>query len=120
VHGGEKSYRLLSEPGSPGRALALTIICVLAAVLLVAGYFTWSTGNTNSQLVSVNQRLRAQQAASQKAGLLIEKAICLDMGTMASIPAPTGSAATNPSRAYEQAEHRAWQGLFDGLRCGKT
>lgn len=118
--GGERPVRLLPEPGSPGRALALTIICVLGAVFLVAGYFTWSTNNTNGQLVSVNQKLREQQAASQKAGLLIEKAICLDMGTMAAIPPPAGAGPSNPSRTYEQAEHRAWQGLYDGLRCGKT
>jgi hypothetical protein len=127
VHSGERSFRLLPEPGSPGRALALTIICVLAAVLLLGGYFTWSTGSTNAQLVATNQRLaatnvklREEQAAAQKGGLLIEKAICLDMGTMAAIPPPAGAGASNPSRAYERAEHRAWQGLFDGLRCGKT
>jgi hypothetical protein len=128
VHRGEeKSYRLLPEAGSPGRALALTIICLFASVLLVAAYFTWSESSTNAQLVSTNRslavtnvKLREEQSAAQKAGLLIEKAICTDMGTMARIPPPEGSAAANPSRAYEQDEHRAWEGLFDGLGCRKT
>jgi hypothetical protein len=118
-HADQGAFRILPEPGSPARALAWTIICVLAAVLLLGGYFTWSEAHTNAQLAATNARLRQEQAASQKAGLLIEERICLDMSTMANIPPPAGPAQANPSRAYEQDEHRAWKGLVDGLGCGK-
>lgn len=119
THADQGPLRILPEPGSPGRALAWTIICVLAAVLLLGGYFTWFEAHTNSQLQATNAKLRAEQEASQKAGLLIEQRICLDMGTMAKIPPPAGPPAANPSRAYEQDEHRAWEGLVTGLGCGK-
>jgi hypothetical protein len=83
---------------------------VLLALVLVVG-----VGN----LWATHDEVAAQQAAQRRAGELVEKAICTDLGTMAQIPAPAGPAATNPSRAYEQAEHRAWAGLYAGLGCGK-
>jgi hypothetical protein len=57
------------------------------------------------------------QAAQRRAGEVIEQKICTDVGSMARIPAPSGDPATNPSRAYEQAEQRTWRGLFRGLDC---
>jgi hypothetical protein len=57
------------------------------------------------------------QAAQRRAGELIEEKICTDVGTMAQLAPPAGDPASNPSRAYEQAEHRAWQGLYAGLDC---
>jgi hypothetical protein len=126
VHADGPRDRLLPEPGSPGRALALTLIFLFAAIFLLGGYFTWSESTTNSQLRDTNVQLRAtnvrliaEQRAAQKAGLVIEERICLDMSTMANIPPPAGPAAANPSRAYEQDEHRAWAGLVNGLGCGK-
>jgi hypothetical protein len=91
---------------------------MLAAVLLVAGYFTWSVENTNAQLRATNEKLVAQAKASRKEGLVIEHRLCLDLGTMAAIPPPAGSPLTNPSRGYEQSEHRAWAGLYTGV-CRK-
>jgi hypothetical protein len=53
----------------------------------------------------------------RRAAELTEKSLCADVGTMAAIPAPAGAAAANPSRAYEQAEHRAWAGLVIAIGC---
>jgi hypothetical protein len=61
-----------------------------------------------------------QQAAQRATGILLEQKLCLDLGTMAGIPAPPGAAAANPSRAYEQAESRAWKGLYSGLGCSRV
>ena len=58
-----------------------------------------------------------QQAAQRRQGAQIEKALCADLGTMAAIRPPAGNPKTNPSRAYEQDEHRAWAGLTRDLGC---
>ena len=60
---------------------------------------------------------RSEQAAQRRAGELVEKELCEDVGRMARIPPPAGPAATNPSRAYEQAENRTWSGLVRVLHC---
>ena len=107
------------------------IIALLVLVLIVGGGNLWATyGLTQSTKASLSQQQKQyeagqrreqaeQRAAQQKAGLLVETKLCTDLGTMARIPAPSGAAAANPSRAYEQAEHRAWQGLVNGLECNR-
>lgn len=58
-----------------------------------------------------------QQEENAKAAAKEIGALCADVGTMAKIPPPAGDPKTNPSRAYEQAENRTWQGLFTSIRC---
>lgn len=84
-------------------ALVLTFI-VLAGVSLL-----WQAHETN-----------ANQAAQRRAGQVVERKLCADLSTMAAIKPPVGKASTNPSRAYEQAEHRAWQGLVVAIGCKET
>ena len=94
---------------------------LLALVLVVGGGNLWASWDEShavgTQLNTFKRQLAAQQAAQRRAGGQVEKAICTDVGTMAGIPPPAGAAAANPSRAYEQAEHRAWSGLVRGLDC---
>jgi hypothetical protein len=98
---------------------------LLVLVLLVGGGNLWATHDqvaASAAQQKQNQDRQAalaqqEQAAQRKAGLLIEEAICTDMGTMAKIPPPAGNPAANPSRSYEDAEHRAWAGLYSGLGC---
>jgi hypothetical protein len=98
---------------------------LLVLVLLVGGGNLWATHDQVAASAAQQKQnqdrqaalARQEQAAQRKAGLLIEAAICTDMGTMAKIPPPAGAASSNPSRAYEQDEHRAWAGLYSGLGC---
>lgn len=87
-------------------------LAVVAVLLLLANFvFT-------ARYVAAQQHQQAQQqAAQQRAGEAELRALCTDLGTMARIPPPGGDPTQNPSRAYEQAENRAWQGLFTGLHC---
>jgi hypothetical protein len=99
------------------QARAIVYLFGLAVLLSVIALF-WINREVHSAAAAQQRQEQAQQQAQRKAGLLIEQAICTDVGTMAQIPAPAGAADANPSRAYEQAEHRAWAGLYAGLRCG--
>lgn len=87
---------------------------LLLLVLAVGGGNLWASWD---EVHTFREQLHAGQVAEQKAGVAELGALCTDVGTMARLAPPAGAAATNPSRAYEQAEHRAWQGLYDGLAC---
>jgi hypothetical protein len=78
----------------------------VAVVALVGIPYVWQAHETN-----------ANQAAQRHAGQVIERKLCADIATMARIKPPAGPASSNPSRAYEQAEHRAWAGLVSDLGC---
>jgi hypothetical protein len=116
--------------GRPGisRGARSAIIALLVLVLLVGGGNLWTSWDqshaaasqarsTEKQLNAFKHKLAAEQAVAARAGALVEKALCSDVGTMARIKPPPGAAAANPSRAYEQAESRAWHGLVLDLGC---
>ena len=94
---------------------AWTAVAAIVGLLLLNFLFT--AHYVNSTHAKFAQQQAAQQAAQRRAGAALARAICTDLGTMAAIAPPAGSAAANPSRAYEQAEHRAWSGLYAGLGC---
>jgi hypothetical protein len=98
------------------KAWAVVYLFGLAFLLSVTSLF-WINHEVRADETAQAAQQRQEQAAQRKAGLAIEQAICTDMGTMARIPPPTGNASANPSRAYEQDEHRAWAGLYAGLGC---
>jgi DNA-binding protein H-NS len=99
------------------------IVLLLLNFLFTAAYQNHSQVAFRHQQAEQQAAARRQQATEQavqrKAGLLIEEKICEDVGSMERIPPPRGAAAANPSRAYEQAEHRTWRGLFLGLDCNQ-
>ena len=112
---GDKGER--GERGMPaGQRRAIVYLFVLNFVLFVVlglgllHYVHTSEADQRAQTAE-------QQAVQRRAGALVEKALCADVGTMAAIRPPPGAAAANPSRAYEQAEHRAWSGLLGAIGC---
>jgi uncharacterized protein HemX len=89
-------------------ALLLLLVLVVGAGNLLATY---------EQNQSTQHKFADQQSAQQKIAQAEVQALCRDLGTMAALKPPSGSAVSNPSRAYEQAEHNAWAGLFTSIRC---
>lgn len=83
---------------------------VLALVVIVLGL-----GGAN--LLWTAHVVNANQSAQRNAGSVVERKLCQDIGTMAALQPPGGPAYANPSRAYEQAEHQAWTGLFQAIGC---
>ena len=81
------------------------VLVVLVLAVNGAGLF-WQAHSTS-----------ANRAAQLRQGLILERKLCADIGTMAAIKPPAGSPAANPSRAYEQAEAMAWRGLVIDIGC---
>lgn len=101
---GEKGQRGL--PQGQARAIVyMFLLCIALFIVLGAGLFHY---------------IHANQAAQQSAGFQVERKLCADVATMSAIQPPAGATAANPSRAYEQAEHRAWAGLVIALGCKET
>jgi hypothetical protein len=89
--------------GSQVRVIWVISLCIAAAIFLNGLFTVWS--------------IRNYQNAQQAQGVIIDRKLCADVSTMSNIKPPAGPPSTNPSRAYEQAEHRAWSGLRDALGC---
>lgn len=97
------------------RLTANGVMAILVALVLIMG-----AANLEATRVYVNDYKAYQareQAVQRKAGAAVETALCTDLGTMAAIRPPPGNAKANPSRAYADAEHRAWAGLVRDLGC---
>lgn len=60
--------------------------------------------------------LHAQDSSRQQ-GLAIEHRICLTLARLAALRPPAGDPATNPSRAYDQAQHATLDQLGPDLGC---
>ena len=89
---------------SPRRAaITLTVVAflLLGANLLFTAHYVNST-----------------QQAQQRQGRLVERSICTTLGKLAALKPPPGSAAANPSRAYEQKLHATLDQLGPDLGCG--
>lgn len=107
----------------PAQRRAIVYLFLLNMAFIVLGFLWLAHIQGDNDAYQARQHAtevrvqKAQQAASQKAGQHVLHLLCLDLGTMANIAPPTGNPAANPSRAYEDAEHRAWTGLDTGLGC---
>ena len=89
---------------------------LLALVLIVGG------GNllaTHAEVRSAQQAQQREQAVQRRAGSAVEHKICTTLAHLAALKPPPGSAAANPSRAYEQSLHATLDGLGPDLGCRK-
>ncbi len=62
--------------------------------------------------------IHAQQHAERQAGQIVERKLCKTFGELAANKPPAGDAAANPSRAYEQRNHRILAGVGPDIGCG--
>jgi hypothetical protein len=84
---------------------ALVFMFALAVVLAAFGLF-W-----------INHAVHDSQAAQQRQGQMIEQKLCATFGKLAALKPPAGSAARNPSRAYEAELHVTLVELGTDLGC---
>jgi hypothetical protein len=89
-------------------------VALLVLVLIMGAGSLLASGLQNQ---SFQAGQRHEEAVQRRQGQMIEHKICQDVTTMAAILPPAGPPAVNPSRAYEQAEHRAWSGLVLAIGC---
>lgn len=90
-------------PASVAILGAFTLLC--AVLLLAAGIGGSYWVNHETQVKQVRQ------------GLVIEARLCHTLNALAGLQPPAGSAATNPSRAYEQAQHQILASLSPDIGC---
>jgi len=101
--------RLRITPAAGGAAL-------VALTLIVGG------GNLLASWDEVHAYKASQareQAAQQRQGIVLEGKLCETFGKLAALKPPPGSAAENPSRAFEQKLHDTLDQLGSDLGCGR-
>ena len=106
---GEPGQR--GEPGARGltRAQGWAIIFLFSvAVLLGGGALFWTSHETD-----------VAQAAQQRQSAETERKLCRTLGMAAALRPPAGDPAANPSRAFEQGEHRVWVQAIADIGCDR-
>jgi hypothetical protein len=98
---GERGTEGLSSPVRR----ALVFLFALSVAVAGVGLF-WTAHEVNTS-----------RATQQHAGVLLEEKLCTTFGTLAALKPPAGSAAANPSRAYEQSLHATLDQLGTDLGC---
>ena len=100
------------DKGEPGvsrlpRVQGWAIVAMVVIVLLIDGVLLfWQSHETN-----VNNR--AQHQSEQ----VIEAKLCRTLNGLAALKPPSGPAAANPARAFEQRQHLAFTELAADLGC---
>jgi hypothetical protein len=105
---GDRGDRGLSR--LQGRAI---VVLFLIAALSGVGNLFWTAHEVHASTTAQRQ----EQAAQQRAGVVIEQKLCTTLGRLAVLKPPPGSPLTNPSRAYDQELHAALAQLSPDLGC---
>lgn len=70
----------------------------------------------HQHVLAVRARAR-EQAVQDHAGEVIEQKLCQTFGRLAALKPPPGNPGTNPSRAFEQAQHAILVGVGPDIGC---
>lgn len=92
---------------SPTFYAALAIVCAFLVIVL----------SGTAAFVITSERIADNAAAQQQASQLLESNLCHSLNSLKALKPPPGNAQTNPSRAFEQAEHMVLAGLAADVGC---
>jgi hypothetical protein len=67
----------------------------------------------------INHAVHDSQAAQQRQGQQVLAKLCATLDRLAALKPPSGSAASNPSRAYEQQLHATLAQLSPDIGCSR-
>lgn len=103
------------------RAIMTLIIGMIISAACTAGiclllYFHQQQ-QYNSSLKHQQQLYVSEQQQSEAQGAKIERSLCLTLDRLAANKPPAGNPNTNPSRAYDQANHAILAQLGPDLEC---
>jgi hypothetical protein len=110
------------------RSSTYALAGIAASVLVVVGcalglaFSSVSDAHHSEQVAQHGEQLakRGEQLARQALTKISHhNALCIAIGQLAANDAPSGSAAANPSRAYEQTQHATFVQLHQQLGCEK-
>lgn len=83
--------------------LMLAVVLNAAVTVGIVAYF-------RSQIYETNHR-------QQQQGLLVEDRLCVSLDKLAALKPPSGNPDTNPSRAFEQEQHKILSELGPDIHC---
>lgn len=108
------------ERGELSRPLrrALVYLFATAAALALVALLAVFHEQAASRAALLHQA-QAQQASQRRAGLALERQLCMTFGKAAALKPPAGDPRTNPSRAYLQGQHVIWTEVVTDLHCGR-
>lgn len=114
---GEQGERGAAGLSRPVRR-ALVFLFALAVTLAAFGLF-WINHAVHGSQAAIQAAQEREQLAAQRAGQQIEAKLCATLGKLAALQPPAGSAAANPSRAFEQDLHATLAQLGPDIGCGR-
>lgn len=101
------------------------IVLVVVAFLLLGANLLFTAHYVNSTRAALlNQQQayeagqRRDQAEQRAAGVLVIRKLCTTFGELAANKPPAGNPNTNPSRGYDQRNHKILDGVGPDIGCG--
>ncbi len=109
---GEKGTAGLSRSTRRALVFLFAFNLVLAALNLF-----WTGHEVHASKEAIQSGQAREQAEQRQAGVILSEKLCATFGELAALKPPAGSAAKNPSRAYEDELHVTLVGLGTDLGC---
>lgn len=112
---GERGAAGLSRPVRR----ALVFLFALSVALAAFSLF-WTVHEVGASRSAIQAAQHREQVSQQRADALLGQRLCMTFGRLAALKPPAGNPATNPSRAYLQAQHDTLAQLGTDLGCKST
>ena len=124
----EKGERLAvpgpqGERGKPGTAVLSSpvrrslVFLFALSVLLGGANLLWTAHEVHASRAAIQASQVHEQAMQQQDRRAILRALCMTFTELAVLKPPAGDPRTNPSRAFEQAEHATLDEIGGDLGC---
>lgn len=118
--GGQGSRGAPGERGAAGLSRsvrrALVYLFMLAAFLGALSLF-WTAHEVHASQAAIHAEYVHEQAAQQRAGVMLGQRLCTTFGRLAELKPPAGNPKTNPSRAFDDNLHATLDQLGTDLGC---
>jgi hypothetical protein len=117
---GKQGARL---PVGVARAIVYLFIVNVIFVAACFGGLVHYADSTRTALLHQQQAYEAgqrhEQAEQRAAGVAVERKLCTTFGELAANRPPAGNPNTNPSRGYDQRNHKILDEVGPDLQCGR-
>jgi hypothetical protein len=108
------------EQGTAGLSVPVrrALVFLFALSVILGGLnLTWTAHEVHASQAAIQAAQHREQVMQQQAGAVLGRKLCATLGALAALKPPAGSAAANPSRAYEQELHATLAQLGPDIGC---